>query len=170
MNKVIFLDRDGVLNVDYNYVYEISKLKIIDWNKEALKWLKELGFLLIVVSNQSWVGRFYYTMKDVNNFNLELEKQLAIKFDEIYICPHIPENCCECRKPNVYNLEKSKKKYNIDFKKSYFVWDKESDIICWKNVWCKTVFINSWQYEINIKSDYTVSNLLEFYNKIKNDL
>lgn len=170
MNKAIFLDRDWVLNIDKSYVHKLCDLEVFKWNKEALKGLRELWYLLIVVTNQSWIARWYYTINECEKFNTELEKVLDIKFDEIYICPHSSVDNCNCRKPKNIHLMKAFDKYWIDFKKSYFVWDKSSDILCWKSVWTKTVFINSSIYHSDIESDLKVKNLLEFYNIIKNDL
>ena len=70
MNKAIFLDRDGTINVDYGYVYELDKLKFIDGVPESLKKLQDAGYLLIIITNQSGVGRGYYTIKDVFMFNM----------------------------------------------------------------------------------------------------
>jgi len=169
MKKAIFLDRDWVLNIDKNYVYKVEDLEIIDWVKEALKWLKNMGFLLIVVSNQSWIWRWYFKLNDCLNFNIELEKKLEINFDDIYICPHTKEDNCNCRKPKIWNLLLAQKKFWIDFKSSYLIWDKESDILAWKNAWIKTVLVNSEQYKTEIQPDYKVNNLLNFYNILKND-
>lgn len=74
MNKVIFIDRDWALNYDYSYVYKLEDLKILNWVKEGLDYLKSLWDLLILVTNQSWIWRWYYTLEDYNNFNNELEK------------------------------------------------------------------------------------------------
>ena len=73
-NKAIFLDRDWTLNYDYSYVYKLEDLKILDWVKEGLEYLKSLWYLLILVTNQSWIWRWYYTLEDCNNFNNKLQK------------------------------------------------------------------------------------------------
>lgn len=166
-NKAIFLDRDWTINYDYSYVYKLKDLKILDWAKEGLETLKSLWYLLIIVTNQSWIWRWYYTLEDCNKFNEELQKQLWIKFDEIYICPHIKGNNCKCRKPNTLFIEKAIKKFKLNIEQCYMVWDKESDIEMWKNVWCKTVLINKSHYECNLKPDFLVNTILEFSNLIK---
>lgn len=166
-NKAIFLDRDWTLNYDSVYVYKLGDLKVLDGVKEWLKLLKNLWYKLIIVSNQSWVWRWYYTIEDCNKFNDELEKQLWIKFDDIYICPHLSEENCECRKPKTLFIEKAIEKFNLDISKCYFIWDKESDIQTWINAWCKTVLIKNNQYECNIPVDYTVNTIMEFAEMIK---
>jgi len=168
MKKAIFLDRDWTINVETWYTHKISDLKILDWAKEWLKELKENWFLLIIITNQSGIWRWYYNLKDCEKFNKELEKKIQIKFDAIYICPHKKEDNCKCRKPWIFNLIEAQKKFDIDFKKSYFLWDKESDILIWRKVWCKTVFIKNNNYKTNIEPDYKCDNILEFSNEITN--
>ena len=166
--KAIFLDRDWTINYDYSYVYKLEDLKILDWAKEWLENLKSLWYLLILVTNQSWIWRWYYTLEDCNRFNDELEKQLWIKFDGIYICPHTPDENCECRKPKIKLVEDAIRDFKLDINQCYFVWDKESDIQTWINVWCKTVLISNNTYKCNIKPNIEVDNILEFSKKLIN--
>ena len=166
-NKAIFLDRDWTLNYDSTYVYKLGDLKVLDGVKEWLELLKNLWYKLIIVSNQSWVWRWYYSLADCKRFNEELEKQIWIKFDAIYICTHTADENCECRKPKTLYIEKAIEKFNLDISKCYFIWDKESDIQTWINAWCKTVLIKNSQYECNIPVDYTVNTIMEFAEMIK---
>ena len=166
-NKAILLDRDWTLNYDYSYVYEIEKLKVLDWVKEWLEKLRSLWYLLIVVTNQSWIWRWYYTLEDCNNFNNELQKQLWIQFDGIYICPHTPDDKCECRKPKTKLIDDAVKDFDLDITQCYFVWDKDSDIQVWGNAWCKTVLIKNDIYENKLKADIEVTSLSEFSDYLK---
>lgn len=166
-NKAIFLDRDWTINQDFSYVYKIEDLKLLNWVKEWLSKLKKLWYKLIIISNQSWIWRWYYTMEDCKKFNNELEKQIWIKFDDIYICPHTAEDYCECRKPKTLLIEKAIKKFNLDIHKCFFVWDKASDIQTWINAWCKTVLINDSQYDCNLIPDYRINSLYELSEIIK---
>ena len=161
-NKAIFLDRDWTINYDYSYVYKIEDLKILDWVKKGLLNLKKLWYKLILITNQSWIWRWYYTLEDCKKFNDELQKQLWIKFDGIYICPHTPENKCECRKPKTKLIENAINDFNLDINQCYLIWDKESDIQTWINTWCKTVLIENNLYECRTASDYQVSSITEF--------
>ena len=104
-NKAIFLDRDWTINQDFSYVYKIQDLKLLDWVKEGLLGLKNLWYKLILITNQSWIWRWYYSIEDCNKFNEELQKQLWFNFDWIYICPHSPDDNCVCRKPNTTLVE-----------------------------------------------------------------
>ena len=166
-NKAVFLDRDWTINYDFSYVYKISDLKLLDWAKEWLIKLNTLWYKLILITNQSWIWRWYYSIEDCNNFNNELQKQLELKFDWIYICPHSPDENCKCRKPKTLLVERAIVDFNLDINQCYFVWDKDSDIQTGINTWCKTVLIKNDVYENHIKSDIEVGSLLEFSSLIK---
>lgn len=133
MNKAILLDRDGTINVDHGYVYKRAQLDIIPGVTEALKLFQEMDFILIVITNQSGIGRGYYTLKDAEAFNEHLQTELNkynIKIAHFYICPHSPDEDCTCRKPSPYMVDQAIQEYNIDVKRSYMFGDKESDIVC----------------------------------------
>ncbi len=92
MNKAIFLDRDGTINVDKAYVYKIEDWEFIDGVKEALKILQSLGYKLIVITNQSGIARGYYTKNDAEKLFDYMTKELKkedINIEKIYYCPHI---------------------------------------------------------------------------------
>ena len=163
----MFLDRDWTINRDFSYVYKIEDLKLLDWAKDGLLKLKNLWYKLILLTNQSWIWRWYYTLEDCNKFNEELQKQLWIKFDAIYICPHWPDKNCACRKPKTLLVEKAVENFNLDIHQCFFIWDKESDIQTGINAWCRTVLIKDSQYGCNLAPDYCVNNLLEFAKIIK---
>ena len=137
MKKAIFLDRDGTINVEKDYIYKSEDLVFEEGSIEALKTFKNLGYILIVVSNQSGIARGYFTEADLNIFNNnmnEILKKNGIEITEFYCCPHHPDGIgeykkvCECRKPNNKMIEDAIKKYNIDREKSYMIGDKTSDI------------------------------------------
>ncbi len=161
-NKAVFLDRDWTVNYDSSYVHKIEDLKILDWVKEWLFALLNLWYKLILITNQSGIWRWYYTMQDCDNFNDELQKQLWLQFDWIYICSHTKEYNCECRKPKILNIEKAIKDFNLDIKQCFFVWDKDSDIQAWINAGCETVLITNDKYKCSIEPNYEVKTLQEF--------
>ena len=152
MKKAIFLDRDGTINVEKDYIYKSEDLVFEEGTIEALKTFKNLEYILIVVSNQSGIARGYFTEEDLNIFNNnmnEILKKNGVEITEFYCCPHHPngigeyKKVCECRKPNNKMIEDAIKKYNIDRKKSYMVGDKISDIEAGFKSNLKTVLVKT---------------------------
>lgn len=143
MCTAIFLDRDGTLSHDDGYTYKSSDFKLLPNVIPALKLLKD-KFSLFIITNQSGVGRGYYSLEDVKKFNglmlREFEKQ-GIKIQEVYICPHAPEDNCECRKPSSKFIKLAEKKYALDLKNSYVIGDHPSDIEMGNNAGCKTIYV-----------------------------
>ena len=166
MNKAAFLDRDGIINVDYGYVHEIEKFEFIPGVLDALKELTKSDFKIIIITDQSGIGRGYYTEEDYQTLTKYMLKEFEknkIRIDKVYHCPHSPESKCSCRKPEIGMLEKAKKDFEIDFKKSYFIGDKTSDIQCGKNTGCKTILVktgkagNDMAYDV--KPDFIAEDL-----------
>ena len=152
MKKAIFLDRDGTINVEKDYIYKSEDLVFEEGSIEALKTFKNLGYILIVVSNQSGIARGYFTEADLNIFNNnmnEILKKNGVEITEFYCCPHHPDGIgkykkvCECRKPNNKMIEDAIKKYNIDRAKSYMIGDKISDIGAGLKSNLKTVLVKT---------------------------
>ena len=152
MKKAIFLDRDGTINVEKDYIYKSEDLVFEEGTIEALKTFKNLGYILIVVSNQSGIARGYFTEEDLNIFNNnmnEILKKNGVEITEFYCCPHHPDGIgeykkvCECRKPNNKMIEDAIKKYNIDREKSYMIGDKTSDIGAGLKSNLKTVLVKT---------------------------
>ena len=152
MKKAIFLDRDGTINVEKDYIYKSEDLVFEEGSIEALKTFKNLGYILIVVSNQSGIARGYFTEEDLNVFNNnmnEILKKNGVEITEFYCCPHHPDGIgeykkvCECRKPNNKMIEDAIKKYNIDREKSYMIGDKISDIGAGLKSNLKTVLVKT---------------------------
>ena len=137
MNKAIFLDRDGTLNIDHGYVHEIDQFQFIDGSIDTLKKLKEMGYLLVLVTNQSGIARGYFTEQQFLQLTEWMAWSLAdrgVDLDGIYYCPHHPEGIgefkenCDCRKPKPGMLLQAIKELNIDPTYSVMVGDKVDDI------------------------------------------
>ena len=152
MKKAIFLDREGTINVEKDYIYKSEDLVFEEGSIEALKTFKNLGYILIVVSNQSGIARGYFTEADLNIFNNnmnEILKKNGVEITEFYCCPHHPDGIgkykkvCECRKPNNKMIEDAIEKYNIDRAKSYMIGDKISDIGAGLKSNLKTVLVKT---------------------------
>jgi 3-deoxy-manno-octulosonate cytidylyltransferase (CMP-KDO synthetase) len=171
MKKAIFLDRDGTINIDYGYVSRPKDLHLLKNSGTTLRILQEKGYLLILITNQSGIGRKYYTLDNFFAVNDILIKKLSkyhVTIDDVFFCPHNPDDLCSCRKPSPSMVFKASKKWNIDLKKSFFIGDKISDILCGKNSGCKTIMIknsSSKRKEIPTsvveQADYTITNLKE---------
>ncbi len=138
MNKVVFLDRDGVINFEPgDYTYQVEKFKILPNLFKALDSLKNKGFQFIVITNQGGISKQIYNHNDVisvHGFMQEQFKIAQIDLLDIYYCPHhsVIEKCI-CRKPNSQMLEKAMARYNVDKTKSYFIGDNNTDILAAKN-------------------------------------
>ena len=152
MKKAIFLDRDGTINVEKDYIYKSEDLIFEEGTIDALKTFKNLGYILIVVSNQSGIARGYFTEEDLNIFNNNMNEMLkknGVEITEFYCCPHHPDGIgeykkvCECRKTNNKMIEDAIKKYNIDREKSYMIGDKTSDIGAGLKSNLKTVLVKT---------------------------
>jgi len=134
--KTIFLDRDGVINKEVNYVYKIKEFEFIDGVFEACLYFQELGYKLIIITNQSGISRGYYGASDYQKLTTWMLAQFQknnVNILDVFHCPHGVNSKCKCRKPEPGMLLKAKSKYNIDMKKSWLIGDKEVDIIAANN-------------------------------------
>ena len=134
--KVIYLDRDGVINEDFGYVYKSDEFKFIDGVFEACKEFLTLGYKIVVVTNQSGIGRGYYTIDEfesLTKFMIDEFKKQQIDILKVYFCPHNPDENCTCRKPKSGMILQSLNDFSIDLENSWLVGDKLSDIECAKN-------------------------------------
>lgn len=142
MRSAIFLDRDGTINEDHGYVFQPQDLAFEAGAVEGLRHLQDLGFLLIVVTNQSGIGRGYYTEEDFSLFMEEMKRRLAasgVYLDAVYFCPHHPEKAqgkylqrCLCRKPEKGMIRQAVADFRnrgieIDLQHSYVIGDKTAD-------------------------------------------
>ncbi len=130
--KTIFLDRDGVINKEVNYLNKIDDFEFIDGIFDVCLYFQNLGYKIIIVTNQSGIYRGYYTEQDYQKVTQWMLNQFAnenINILDIFHCPHGPDSTCNCRKPMPGMFLKAKTKYNIDMKNSWMIGDKEADVI-----------------------------------------
>jgi len=129
--KTIFLDRDGVINKEVNYLYKIDDFEFINGIFDVCLYLQNLGYQIIIITNQSGIARGYYTEKDyqlITQWMLNQFKEKGIQILDVFHCPHGPKSNCECRKPKPGMFLEAKIKHNIDMKYSWMIGDKEADV------------------------------------------
>ena len=130
--KTIFLDRDGVINKEVNYLHKIDDFEFIDGIFDTCQHFQSLGYKIIVITNQSGIYRGYYTENDYQKVTQWMVAQFAnedINILDIFHCSHGPNSTCNCRKPKPGMFLNAKTKYNINMKNSWMIGDKEVDVI-----------------------------------------
>ena len=145
-NKAVFLDRDGTINVEKNYLYRIEDFEFLPGTIEALKILQDAGYLLIIITNQSGIARGYYTEDDfhiLNDWMLDTLKKQGISIAKVYYCPHHPEGIigkyrvnCNCRKPKLGMFMTAKEDFDLDFNECFAIGDKIRDCSICESTGC----------------------------------
>jgi heptosyltransferase-2 len=162
----IFFDRDGTLCKDVGYLSKYDDLQIFR-DIDDVKFLKERGFKLIGVSNQSGIARGLIKedfVREVNKIFIE-----RYDFDDFYFCPHHPAEHCPCRKPEPGMLLRARAKHGIDLKRSFVVGDKEADMILARAVGAKGIFVKTGQDKESLSADYAARDLREAVDFIIRD-
>ena len=144
--KTVFVDRDGVINQERSdYVKSISELEIYPNVAKNIKLLKDAGFLVVVITNQSAVNRGIVTPEMINQIHNSIQdhlKKSGTFLDGFYYCPHTPNENCNCRKPKSGLLEKAILELNIDLNSSWMIGDRDSDIEAANSIGCKAIKIS----------------------------
>lgn len=146
MVPAVFLDRDGTINEDRDYIGDPEDVVLIRGAAEAIKELNEQGIPVIVITNQSGIGRGYYGVAEFQAVNERLDELLRAKgahIDGLYYCPHHPEDKCECRKPGTALIEEAAAEHNVNLSKSVIVGDKVSDMELGQKAGMKSVLVLS---------------------------
>lgn len=133
MNKALFLDRDGVVNVEKNYLHKIEDFELMEGIIDVCRVYQDQGYLILIVTNQSGISRGYYTEEDfahLSRWMIEHFKEAGITITRIYHCPHHEsiDGVCECRKPEPGMFLEARKEYDLDMEHSVMIGDNERDI------------------------------------------
>ncbi|PYS99581.1 MAG: HAD family hydrolase [Acidobacteria bacterium] len=126
--KAAFIDRDGTLIEEVNFLSSVDELRVFPYTFEAVKCLKDAGYLVIVVTNQSGIGRGIYDEKAMQAIHEAMQSQLDNMIDAFYFCPHLPCDGCSCRKPGLGMIESAMKDFAIDLPNSWMIGDKKIDV------------------------------------------
>jgi D-glycero-D-manno-heptose 1,7-bisphosphate phosphatase len=159
----VFLDRDGVINVDRGYISDPKDFEFLPGAIEGLHRFQKAGYFIIIITNQGGVGLGYYTKEDFYRVNLHMLKELSaagIIIDKIYFCPHTIKDKCSCRKPKIGMIRRACKELPIIMERSLMVGDKEIDIKTGNKAGVKTCLIDSGG-DISTPSDLIASSLKE---------
>lgn len=129
--RAVFVDRDGTLNPDLKYLADADRVEVFRGVAAGLKWLRDHGYLIVCVTNQSGVERGFYRREDVDRIHERLNQRLAdagAHVDAFYYCPHAPEAGCACRKPGTLLFEQAEAEWGIRFAQSAIVGDRALDV------------------------------------------
>lgn len=143
--RAVFLDRDGTIIDDAGYLRDPGRVRLLPGAPEALNRLRNRGYRLVVVSNQSGVGRGLLTREDLENVHRRMAQELAghgVALDGAYYCPHAPWEGCGCRKPSPGLLIKAAEEMGLDMHRSFMVGDKLSDISAGRRAGCRAVLLS----------------------------
>lgn len=166
----IFLDRDGTINIEKNYLYRAEDWQWIEGAQEAIKQLKNAGYMIVVISNQAGIARKMYNESDVTKLHDFVNAELAktdTAIDAFYFCPHHPDfskvGTCQCRKPAPNMILQAAQDLNIDLEKSWMIGDKLIDIQAGTAAGVKAILVRTGYGKEE-------ENLLPHYAKISDNL
>ncbi len=143
-NRAVFLDRDGTIMEDSNYVGDVGRVQVIPSAAVALRQLQQAGYKLFIITNQSGVGRGYFSREAVEAIHAHLDEYFGrngVRFDRYYVCPHHPEDNCDCRKPKPKFLLDAAREYELDLSRCFVVGDRSSDIQTGINAGAPTILV-----------------------------
>lgn len=164
--KVAFIDRDGTLIEEVNFLSKVEDLRVYPFALEALKLLKDAGWLVIVVTNQSGIGRGIFDEESMHAIHRDMQRQLDNMIDAFYFCPHLPCDGCACRKPYLGMLESAAADFSIDMPASWMIGDKAIDVETGSNAGIQSAMVmtgygRAHSKHLNVRPDVLVENLLD---------
>jgi D-glycero-D-manno-heptose 1,7-bisphosphate phosphatase len=171
LKRAVFVDRDGTLIEEVNFLSRVEDLRFFSFTKQAVDLLKENGFLIIVVTNQSGIGRGIFEEKAMHEIHTEIQRKLNNKIDAFYFCPHLPDENCSCRKPKTGMIRQAAQDFSIDLDNSWMIGDKELDVETGFNAKIKTALVltgyGKKDFEkLKVKPELVTENLLAAIKEI----
>jgi D-glycero-D-manno-heptose 1,7-bisphosphate phosphatase len=144
LSAAIFIDRDGTIIEDADYCSHPKQVKVFPGVPEALRHLKTKGFKVIVITNQSGIGRGFFTLDEYRSVESEVSRQLGHGLiDATYFCPDVPGQHSSHRKPSPEMILQAKRDHQIDLARSFFIGDKEIDVECGRNAGVRTIRVQT---------------------------
>jgi len=144
LSAAVFIDRDGTIIEDADYCSHPKQVKVLPGVPEALQSLKSRGFKLIVITNQSGIGRGFFTVDEYRSVESEVARQLGNRLiDATYFCPDVPGQHSSHRKPSPGMILQAKQEHQIDLTRSFFIGDKEIDVECGRNAGVRTIRVQT---------------------------
>lgn len=167
--KAVFLDRDGTLIEEVNFLATVEETELFSFTIEALKLFRDAGFLLFITTNQSGIARGYFDASAVNAIHAKIQNELkanSLRIESFHFCPHFPDAGCKCRKPNTGMIEQALENFDVDLSQSWMIGDKILDIEMGFNAGTKTALVKTGygkehQDELTRKPDIIAENLLQ---------
>ena len=172
MKKALFLDRDGIINIDFGYVHQIKDFEFIDGIFDVCRYAQDMGYELIIITNQAGIARGYYKVEDFEKLTTWMKaefKKQEVDIKGVYYCPHHPEKgdneyviTCNCRKPAPGMILSAAKEHSINLAQSAFIGDKVSDMQAAENAGIHNKILVSSQYiDDNHTHAHRINNIKE---------
>jgi D-glycero-D-manno-heptose 1,7-bisphosphate phosphatase len=171
LGPAVFIDRDGTIIHDADYCSDPQQVKLFPRIAEALKRLKSHGFKLIIITNQSGIGRGFFSLEQYRAVEAEISRQLGNDLvDATYFCPHNPDDGCNCRKPESGMILQAAQEHRVDLRRSFLIGDKESDAECGQNAGVRTIRVRTGldRETIDSVADWVAEDLREAVEIILN--
>ena len=164
-SPAVFLDRDGTLVEEVNFLSRLEDLRVFDYASAALRLLRESGFRIFVVTNQSGIGREIFTEEAMHAIHAQMQIDLGNQIEAFYFCPHLPSDGCRCRKPSLGMIEAASADFSIDPANSWMIGDKLIDIETGFNAKMRTALVltgygQKTRVELTRQPDIIAENLL----------
>lgn len=179
-NRAIFLDRDGTIVEDMGYARSADQMKLLPGAAEAIREFRRRGYLVVLITNQSGIGRGYFVESALESMHRRIQEDLAAHgtaLDAIHFCPHLPADhpdcpeACDCRKPQPGMLLRAAQELGIDLSMSFMVGDKPSDVNAGKAAGCRTGIVVSEDEDASgdCDADLVLHDLLELAPHLDQD-